>query len=152
MGRAGCPDGFVGDFPCSFHRAANGLLPVPSCALQEQLCSPGATQQAWKKHVEYVGFREFNSQFPWWGPGDLVFHLPGRTNKERIRLFAEIIVAANFTDGTVPNMHRVLEPEPNPDHLLGMDYSQLNTKEKQSGGWFPTVFVQPGAHPHLGSS
>lgn len=94
----------------------------------------------WKKHVEYVGFREFNSQFPWWGPGDMVFHVPGRSAKERMRLFAELIVAANFTDGTVPLMHRVLTPEASPDHLLGMNYGALNSKQKQSGGWFPTMF------------
>jgi hypothetical protein len=36
--------------------------------------------------MKFVGFREFNSEFPWYEEGDFIVHFPGRSLTDRQRL------------------------------------------------------------------
>lgn len=94
----------------------------------------------WQPHVRYVGFRDFNSLFPWWAPGDLVVHLHGKPLEERKRLFELLLADVDFVRGTVTKrsaddphatswerIPAAIRPVHSKDHLRNMDYSALNT-------------------------
>lgn len=55
----------------------------------------------YKCHVKKTWFRVMNSEFPWYGDGDLVVHFPGRHIDERKRLIKAFFKYANFKTGKV---------------------------------------------------
>ena len=87
---------------------------------------------SWQAHVQYVGFRDFDSHFPFWGPGDLVVHLPGLTADERTTLFGLLLEMLDPVTGQVRagQADRLaasrVAPVFNRDHVPNMDYSALN--------------------------
>ncbi|KAM0683824.1 hypothetical protein MDAP_000557 [Mitosporidium daphniae] len=84
-------------------------------------------------HVQRRGFRDFNSEYPWYGDGDLVLHFPGTTPNERLELMDLVLRNANFTTGVVdragPGLDE-LAPVFNERNVAGMYdefYSFLNS-------------------------
>lgn len=86
----------------------------------------------------YVGFREFNSHFPYYGEGDLVVHLPGSSAEGRIRVLTELLESTRHTDGTfIRPLSLSTRPVYNEEHLHSMDYSNLGGSV--AGERYPTA-------------
>jgi hypothetical protein len=74
----------------------------------------------------YVGFREFNSHFPYYGEGDLVVHLPGSSAQGRVRVLNELLSATRVSDGKFEReVSTATQPQYHADHVRGMNYSAL---------------------------
>lgn len=58
-------------------------------------------EPSYKCHVKKTWFRVMNSEFPWYGDGDLVVHFPGRQMDDRKRLIKAFFKYANFKNGKV---------------------------------------------------
>jgi len=66
----------------------------------------------YKCHFKKTWFRAFNSEFPWYGPGDLMVHFPGRNLDDRRKLIKSFLKFANFRNGDVDKRYTdVLDPE-----------------------------------------
>jgi len=79
-----------------------------------------------QRHIEYVGFREFNSHFPFYGEGDLVVHTPGVEAERKLRILKTLLATLHTPNGTfVSELPPALEPQNNADHQRGMDYNRL---------------------------
>lgn len=59
----------------------------------------------YKCHFKKTWFRAFNSEFPWYGPGDLMVHFPGRNLEDRRRLIKAFNKFTNFRNGIVDNRY-----------------------------------------------
>lgn len=55
----------------------------------------------YKCHVKKTWFRVMNSEFPWYGDGDMVVHFPGRQLDDRKKLIKAFFKYANFKNGKV---------------------------------------------------
>lgn len=55
----------------------------------------------YKCHFKKTWFRAFNSEFPWYGEGDLAVHFPGRALKEKKRLIKALCKFTNFSTGKI---------------------------------------------------
>lgn len=44
--------------------------------------------------------RDMDSELPWFDDGDLVLHLPGKSNAERIPIFEQVLRTVQFETGT----------------------------------------------------
>jgi len=84
------------------------------------------TPRDYSCHIKQVNYREFNSQHPWYGPGDLVVHFLGmRPKKKHMQIFMKLV---NFRDGTfrLPD-DPSLRPRKNPDHVSNASaYDSVN--------------------------
>lgn len=66
----------------------------------------------YKCHVKKTWFRAFNSEFPWYGNGDLIIHFPGRGFEERKKLMKAFLKYSDFSNGKVDHRYSdVLDPE-----------------------------------------
>lgn len=54
-------------------------------------------------HIKKTWFRAFNSEFPWFGEGDLAVHFPGRSLDDKKRLIKAFL---KFTDTGTGRVHR----------------------------------------------
>lgn len=52
-------------------------------------------------HFKKTWFRAFSSEFPWYGPGDLVVHFPGRSMDDRRKLIKAFNKFTNFKTGAI---------------------------------------------------
>lgn len=52
-------------------------------------------------HFKKMWFRAFSSEFPWYGPGDLAVHFPGRSMDDRRRLIKAFTKFTDFKTGGV---------------------------------------------------
>ena len=52
-------------------------------------------------HIKLTGFRDFNSEFPWYEDGDLVVHFPGRRIDNREELIGDFYMYTDFEKGIV---------------------------------------------------
>eukprot|EP00053_Salpingoeca_punica_P005000 m.52147 g.52147 ORF g.52147 m.52147 type:complete len:395 (-) comp13045_c0_seq1:568-1752(-) len=86
-----------------------------------------ADNPAWLPHVKYVGFRDFNSLYPYYGEGDLVVHFAGIPNQERLQLMKTFVAAIESGVDPLP-IPDAMQPQFNRDHVVGIDYSALNTR------------------------
>ena len=78
------------------------------------------------RKIKFVGFREFNSHFPYFGEGDLVVHLPGMDMDKRMRVLKDLLDATRLADGTwVRDLSSESQPVFHDEHQRGMDYSNL---------------------------
>lgn len=57
--------------------------------------------EGYRCHFKKTWFRAFSSQFPWYGPGDLVVHFPGRSVEDRRKLIKAFGKFTNFHNGVV---------------------------------------------------
>ena len=86
-----------------------------------------AEHPEWAHKVQYVGFREFNSIFPFWAPGDLVLHFPGTTTRQREWALKAIRAAIDPRNGELLRaLPPILNPREAKGHLRHMDYRALN--------------------------
>ena len=88
--------------------------------------------ESFQCHIQRRGFRDFNSEFPWYEDGDFVLHFPGTASKERLELMDLVLKNANFSTGIIdrtgPESER-LNTEFNDRNVAGMYdsfYSFLN--------------------------
>ncbi len=58
-------------------------------------------EPSYRCKVKKTWFRAFNSEFPWYGDGDLVVHFPGRRIDERKKIIRAFFKYANFKNGKV---------------------------------------------------
>lgn len=52
-------------------------------------------------HFKKTWFRAFSSEFPWYGPGDLAVHFPGKSMDDRRKLIKAFTKFSNFKTGAV---------------------------------------------------
>lgn len=63
-------------------------------------------------HFKQMWFRAFSSEFPWYGPGDLAVHFPGRSMDDRRRLIKTFQKFTNFKTGAVEyKFTDILDPD-----------------------------------------
>eukprot|EP00040_Diaphanoeca_grandis_P010197 m.52201 g.52201 ORF g.52201 m.52201 type:complete len:392 (+) comp21562_c0_seq2:223-1398(+) len=79
------------------------------------------------RHVRYHGFRDFNSQFPFYSKDDLVVHLSGLATEERISMFQMLSHQRNRS-GLERVAPRISTDDIWQDHMANMDYSSLNAQ------------------------
>lgn len=66
----------------------------------------------YKCHFKKTWFRAFSSEFPWYGPGDLVVHFPGRSMDDRRKLIKAFTKFTDFRTGNVEyKFTDVLDPD-----------------------------------------
>lgn len=59
----------------------------------------------YKCHIKKTWMRAFNSEFPWYGEGDLAIHFPGRGLEEKRRLIKAFEHNTNFSTGKLKPGH-----------------------------------------------
>ena len=84
----------------------NGLMrmcKVVCCTWGDQgaLMAVLAEHPEWAPKVQYVGFREFNSLFPFWAPGDLLVHFAAKTSAQRERFIAALFESLDLRTGAL---------------------------------------------------
>jgi hypothetical protein len=63
-------------------------------------------------HFKKLWFRAFSSEFPWYGPGDLAVHFPGRSMEDRRRLIKAFTKFSDFKTGAVEyKFTDILDPD-----------------------------------------
>lgn len=63
-------------------------------------------------HFKKTWFRAFSSEFPWYGPGDLVVHFPGRSMDDRRKLIKAFTKFTDFRTGAIDyKFTDVLDPD-----------------------------------------
>lgn len=83
--------------------------------------------QDYKCHFKQTCFRDFNSEFPWYEPGDLVVHFPGRSLDFRTSVIQLFHKHANFADGSVPRDVGRIQPK--------FSHWQLRNMSKEFSQW-----------------
>lgn len=58
-------------------------------------------------HVRWLNMRDMNSEQPWFRNGDLVVHLPGRSNAGRQEFFQKLQEMTDFSTGTIDYERRL---------------------------------------------
>ena len=82
----------------------------------------------WEDKVKYVGFRDFNSMFPFYGEGDLVVHFAGLSTEqrqERILAFHDVVDTNNGTFRQQP-LPRILQIKKKNGHTRDANMSVFN--------------------------
>lgn len=106
MSKTHCGE-FIVDNPTA-GQAFNGWLQVCSADGGYWLGDQGIMQalfsfkpQEYKCHFKKTWFRTFNSEFPWYGQGDLSVHFPGRSLHEKKKLIKAFSKYTNFATGKI---------------------------------------------------
>lgn len=82
----------------------------------------------YKCHFKKMWFRAFSSEFPWYGPGDLAVHFPGRSMDDRRRLIKAFAKFTDFRSGAVEYKYTDLL---DPDDSITSDLVELESFYKE---------------------
>ena len=105
--------------------------------------------QDYRCHMKFVGFREFNSEFPWYEEGDFIVHFPGRSLQERQKLVPIFLRNVNKDTGLLNPASAdlaLIKPVVNPSNAKNMYdqyYAQMN---------MPCVLYNTLVHPKVMST
>ena len=101
-------------------------------------------------HMKFVGFRDFNSEFPWYEEGDFIVHFPGRSLAERQKLVPLFLRNVNKDTGLLNPASSddlsVIQPVHNPSNAKNM-YDQYYAPMNM-----PCVLYHTLVHPKVASS
>lgn len=82
----------------------------------------------YKCHIKKTWMRAFNSEFPWYGQGDLAVHFPGRGLEEKKKLIKAFV---HHLDVSTGKLRKGVDESLKSDHSLTADLIQLEQKYQQ---------------------
>ncbi len=81
------------------------------------------TEAEYKCFIKKTWMRAFNSEFPWYGEGDLAVHFPGRGINDKKKLLRAFLQFTNFKNGTLKKGYEQILKS---DKCLTSDLAELD--------------------------